>query len=77
MNDIYCLIITNKQYSDNYISRRNCSYKYILRKNGPLGEIILNTNNRTKIKMMINTIGLKIIRVTKSVYNHYVYLKPF
>ena len=55
MNDTYCLIITNKKYSDNYISRRNCSYKYILRKNGPLGEIILNTNNRIKIKMMIKT----------------------
>ena len=68
MNDIYCLIIRSK----------NSYYRYILcKKKGPLGETIMKTNNRIKIKMMINTIGLKIIRVTKSVYNHYVYLKPF
>lgn len=67
MSDTYCLIITNK----------NLPYKYILRKNGPLGEIIMKTNNRAKIKIMINTIGLKIIRVSKTIFNHYVYLKLF
>lgn len=67
MNDTYCLIITNK----------NHPYKYILRKNGPLGELIMVTNNRTKIKMMIDIIGLKIIRISKTIFNHYVYLKLF
>ena len=65
MNDTYCLIICSKLWF----------HKYILRKNGPFGEIIMVTNNKIKIKMMINTIGLKIIRVSKTIYNNYVYLK--
>lgn len=67
MNNTYCLTICSKSWS----------YKYILRKNGPLGELIMVTNNRTKIKMTIDIIGLKIIRISKSTYRHYVYLKSF
>ncbi len=50
-------------------------YKYVLRKNGPLGEIILKTNNRIELKMRLTLLGFKFTDLYNEKYSYRIWLR--